>query len=163
MSGGTVPYSPEGAAGAGIMAGAAAALALYVAFWAFPGTIRLNGLRFLGLMAPGRPPTLAIYVIGIAVYVSLCIAFALGYAGLTHAFDVETDIFAWGVLFGLGHWVIDGVVLGIVARRHGAVRSGLLLDPGAFALNLPFATALAFLAVHLLFGMFTGAFYDALR
>ena len=158
-----MPYSPEGAAGAGIMAGVAVALAFYVAFWLFPQTFRLNAFRFLGLMAPGRLPTQAIYLIGITMYVSLCIGFALGYAGLTHAFDVETDIFAWGVLFGLGHWVIDGVALGIVARRHGAVRSGLLLDPGAFALNLPFATVLAFLAVHLLFGMFTGAFYDALR
>ena len=158
-----MPYSPEGAAGAGIIAGVAVALAFYVAFWSFPGTFRLNAFRFLGLMAPGRLPTQAIYLIGIAVYVSLCIVFALGYAGLTHAFDVATDIFAWGVLFGLGHWVIDGVALGIVARRHGAVRSGLLLDPGAFALNLPFATVLAFLAAHLLFGMFSGAFYDALR
>ena len=158
-----MPYSPEGAAGAGIMAGVAVALAFYVAFWLFPQTFRLNAFRFLGLMAPGRLPTQAIYLIGITMYVSLCIGFALGYAGLTHAFDVETDIFAWGVLFGLGHWVIDGVALGIVARRHGAVRSGLLLDPGAFALNLPFATAVGCLAAHLLFGMFAGAFYAALR
>ena len=158
-----MPYSPEGAAGAGIMAGAAVTLAFYAAFWSFPRTYRLNAFRFLGLMAPGRPPTTAIYLIGTAMYVSLCIGFSLGYAGLTQAFDVETDIFAWGVLFGLGHWVIDGVALGIVSRRHAAVRSGLLLDPGAFALNLPFATVLGFLGAHLLFGMFAGAFYDALR
>ncbi len=158
-----MPYSADGAVGAGIMAGVAAILAFYATFSVFPRQVRFNPFLFLGLTVPRLRSMPLVYLLGIAFYLALCILFALGYAGLYQAFDVETDIFAWGVLFGLGHWVIDGFALGAAVRRHGGVGSGLLIDPGAFALNLPWLGVLAFLAVHLLFGMFVGAFYDALR
>lgn len=158
-----MPYSAGGAIGAGIMAGVFTAMALYAAIAIFPRAVPLNVLAYLGATVANSRPGWVVYGAGIVLYLALAVVFALAHAGLHQAFDVETDIFVWGVLFGLGHWVIDGAALGAIGRRHPRVASGALVDPGYFVINLPMPAMVAFLGTHLLFGAFTAAFYDALR
>lgn len=158
-----MPYSAGGAAGAGVMAGVVTLLALYATLFAGQRNLQLNVLFYLGLaVAPAGRPWL-VYPAGFLIFIALSAAAALVHAGLHQAFSVETDIFAWGVLFGAGQWVVLGAALGLLARRHPAVASGAVSDPGPFATHYSLQTAVVFLAMHLLFGAFVAAFYDALR
>jgi hypothetical protein len=138
-------------------------LVLYIVVAASPRQVRLNVLSYLGLAVTGRRHWLVVYLAGLLVWLALAIVFALLHAGLHQAFEIETDIFVWGVLFGLGQWVIVGAALGWLGRRHPGIRTEAVADPGPFAIDLPVQTVLAFLGLHLLFGTFVAAFYDALR
>ncbi len=158
-----MPYSASGAIGAGILSAAAVLLALYAAVFVFPRQVRMNILCYLGLaIVPGRLPALA-YAAGTIACLGIAILAALAHAGLHQAFGIETDLFAWGVLFGLGQWGVLGAALGLLGRRHPALRSQQVADPGLFGINLPLPSAIAFLGVQLLFGAFVAAFYDPLR
>ncbi|MCH7553442.1 MAG: hypothetical protein IIC82_05555 [Chloroflexi bacterium] len=145
------------------MAAVAAALALYATLVFFSRQVRLNVLYYLGALIPQARGDMVRYVAGGVAFLAIAFLFGFAYAGLIQAFDVNDNIFTWGVLFGLGHWVIDGGALGWMARVHPGIARGEIANPGAFAQHLPFASLVAFLGLHLLYGMFFSAFYDAIR
>jgi uncharacterized protein (DUF2236 family) len=91
----------------------------------------------------------------------MSIAFAFAHVGLYQAFDIESSLAAWGLLFGFVHFVVSGMALGMMPMMHPGVRAGVVQAPGIFALSYPRATAMGFLMLHVLFGVMVGSFYDA--
>ena len=82
---------------------------------------------------------------------TLCIYNALG---------LESQLVAWGALFGFVHWIITGMGLGMMRFMHPLVRNGQMDDPGAFAMGFPRMTAMGFFMLHIAFGVSVGAFYE---
>ena len=155
-------YSPVAAVGAGLLSGTVTVLAVYVSVFLVAEN-RLNVFGYLGSLVPRVSGTGWTTLAGILVYLALSALFGLPHAALHVAFDVESDIFTWGVIFGLGHWVVDGGLVAYLDGHHPGVRSGAVEPVGPFLSNLPMQTLIAFLGLHVLYGMFTGAFYDAFR
>ncbi|MBI3744407.1 MAG: hypothetical protein HY261_09015 [Chloroflexi bacterium] len=156
-------YSPIGAIGGGMLAAVVTALFLYAVLVVLPQGGKLDALKYLGLdLAPSGPGWLT-YALGATFMLVLGALFGLVHAALYHLFEVETDIIVWGALFGLAQWLLDGALLGWLGRRHPAVRAERIRDPGAYVLKMPLSAVVTFLGIHILFGMFAGAFYDAFR
>ena len=155
-----MPYSLDGAAGAGVVAALVTLFALAVAMF-LERSLRINVIPFLG--SPFPLPGWLKDLTGLALYGGLSIVFALGYGALYSALEIESNVIEWGVLFGLLHWAITGALLVQVVRVHPRVRDGSILDPGPFLINLSGINGFGFLVLHILFGMTAGFFYDALR
>lgn len=68
---------------------------------------------------------------------------------------------AWGLLFGLAHWAVVGMALGMMPMMHRRIRDGEMEAPGFYALRYPPMTAIGFLMLHLIFGVIVGALYGA--
>lgn len=146
--------------GAGLIAGGIMTAVLYKGIFMMPGQMKMNLLYLLGRMMLGE--RVMIYLGGAMVHAMMSVAFALAHVGLYQAFDLETSLAAWGVLFGFGHYLISGMGLGMMPMMHPMVRSGRLQNPGLFSMGYPAATAMGFLMLHLLFGVLVGTFYEVL-
>jgi hypothetical protein len=62
-----------------------------------------------------------------------------------------------GLILGLCHAVISGLLAPLVGRIHPLVRTGALTSPTVFGLDLGLREATLFVALHLMFGAFVGA------
>ncbi len=154
-------YSITGAINAGIFTAILTLLALYFVVIVVR-SFQLNPVLFLGalLRLRGGP---VLYLGGLLAFGLVSVAFAMAHAGVYQGLDIRTGVLEWGLLFGVAHWAVDGFLLAALARAHPWVRSGEIDNPGFFVLQYPASNALGFLGVHLLYGYFVSAFYDALR
>ena len=132
---------------------------LYVGMAMMPTQMRMNLLRLLGTMM--LPDGTMAYVAGLMIHVGMSIAFALAHVALYQAFDLESNLAAWGLLFGAVHWMIVGMGLGMMPMMHLGIKNGIITAPGPFALNLPKMTAMGFLMLHLVYGVLVGVVYEA--
>ena len=145
-----------GLVGAGIMS-----VVLYMGIALMPNQMKMNLFLMLGTMMlfRGGPPA---YVMGAMVHFVMGIVFGLIHVALYQAFGLESALVAWGLLFGLAHWLITGMTLGMLPTVHGLIRSGEMAAPGAMALKYPPMTATGYLMLHLLFGVAVAAVYSAM-
>ena len=100
------------AVGAGLLAGAAMSMLLYMGIAIMPGQMKMNLFRMLGTMmfADGSMA----YVVGAMMHAMMSIVFALIHVAFFTAFDLETSLAAWGIVFGLAHWMVSGMGLGMM-------------------------------------------------
>ncbi|NQW22207.1 MAG: hypothetical protein HQ475_02045 [SAR202 cluster bacterium] len=146
------------AIGAGLIGGATMTVILYMGILTMPGQMKMNLLYMLGsMMFGGR---LMAYMSGAMIHAMMSVAFALAHVGLYQAFDLETNLAAWGLVFGAAHWVIAGMGLAMMPIMHPRIKDGTLDAPGPFALGYPIGTAMGFLMLHLTFGVLVGVFYE---
>lgn len=132
---------------------------LYIGIFMMPGQMKMNILYMLGSMMFGDRAM--IYMSGAMMHAVNSIAFALAHVGLYQAFDLNGDLALWGLLFGAVHWVIAGMMLGMMPMMHRGIKEGRLQAPGMFALSYPMGTAMGFLMLHLMFGVLVGVLYEA--
>lgn len=151
----------DGGAGAlsGILAGAIMAVVLYMGIAVMPRQMKMNLFLLLGTMILDKGPLA--YVMGGMVHAGMSVGFALAHVAIFDALDVNSALVAWGLLFGLVHWAIVGMALGMMPIMHRGIRLGVVEAPGAYALRFPPMTAMGFLMLHLLYGLLVGAFYEA--
>tara|TARA_B100000315_G_scaffold200504_1_gene192716 strand:- start:1060 stop:1482 length:423 start_codon:yes stop_codon:yes gene_type:complete len=135
------------------------AAVLYMGIAMMPSQMKMNLFNLLGTMLFREK--VVVYMAGAMIHVVMSIAFALAHVGVYQAFDIESSLAAWGLLFGFVHFVVSGMAMGMMPMMHPGVRSGVVQAPGAFALSYPNATAMGFLMLHLLFGVLMGVTYDA--
>ena len=133
---------------------------LYMGIGMMPRQMKMNLFLMLGTMM-FREPSMA-YVAGAMMHGMMSIVFGLIHVAFFTAFDLETSLAAWGILFGLVHWMVTGMGLGMMPVMHPLIRKGEMGAPGAFALNYRSMTAVGFLMLHVLFGILVGASYAAL-
>ena len=148
------------AVGAGLIAGAVMSVLLYMGVGMMPRQMKMNLFLMLGTMMV-RDRSIA-YVAGAMMHGMMSIAFALVHVALFNAFDLESSLAAWGIIFGLAHWVVSGMGLAMTPTMHPLIRKGEMDAPGAFALSYPAMTAMGFLMLHVVYGILVGAFYTAL-
>ena len=132
---------------------------LYMGIAMMPRQMKMNLFLVLGTMTLNRGPMA--YVIGAMVHAGMSVLFALAHVALFDALDLNSSLAAWGLLFGLVHWVIVGMALGMMPAMHRGIRSGQVEAPGAYAMGYPPMTTMGFLMLHLLYGVLVGAFYTA--
>ncbi len=144
---------------AGLLGGAIMSALLYMGIAMMPRQMRMDLFLILGTMM-FRKGKMA-YMAGAMMHAVMSIVFGLIHVAVFVAFDVEDSLAAWGVLFGIVHWMVSGMGLGMLPMVHPAIRRGEIDVPGAFALSYPPLTAMGFLMLHILFGVLVGAFYAA--
>ena len=133
---------------------------LYMGMAAMPNQMKMNLLLMLGTMMIFRSGAMA-YGMGAMVHAVMSIVFALIHVAVYNALGLESELVAWGALFGFVHWIITGMNLGMMRFVHPLIRGGDMDDPGAFALGFPPMTAMGFLTLHIVYGISVGAFYEA--
>lgn len=149
------------AAGAGLIAGVLTLTGLYLTVVFFPTVVRLDVVRAAG-RAVGLAQAPWAYCTGLLVLLAALTATGLVHAALHQAFRVETQVSSWALLFGVGHWLVNGIALGRLGQPDPDDRRDVR-RAGYFALDLPIAAVVIFLGVHLLYAAIFAVFYDGLR
>jgi len=163
------------AALAGLISGGVMAAILYMTMIVMPAQMKMNMFMLLGsmMMPVGAPAFLA----GAMIHSGMSIVFGLAHAAVFSVAEIDSAYAAWGLLFGLVHWGIVGMALGMLPLMHKRIRYGgfrlvpavggnphpetLLDPPGFYALGYPLMTVAGSLMLHLLFGVIFGALYGA--
>lgn len=144
---------------AGLVATGVMTALLYMGRAMAPEKMTMNILQMEGTMVTRA--TGPSYAAGFMMHFMMGVMFAIVHTLLFQAFDLETNLLAWGIVFGAGHWVIAGMGLGMMARIHPLMKTGEMMAPGAFARNLPGMTVMGFFMLHLVYGLVVGLVYDA--
>lgn len=152
-------FEPGWAALAGLIGGAVMALILYMGIFMLPKQMKMDLFMTLGTMT--LPVGAMAFVMGGMIHAGMSVVFGLIYGGVFAAADIGSAQAAWGLLFGLVHWAVVGMALGMMPVMHPRMRSGEIDAPGFYALGYPPMTAMGFLMLHLVFGVIVGALYGA--
>ncbi len=152
-------FEPEWAILAGLIGGAVMAVILYMGIIMLPQQMKMNLFMMLGTMM--LPAGVAAFAMGAMIHAGMSIVFGLIHGAVFAALDIDSAQAAWGLLFGLGHWAVVGMALGMLPLMHPRIRSGEIDAPGFYALSYPPMTAMGFLMLHLVFGVIVGALYGA--
>ena len=147
------------AIGAGLIGGAVMVAVLYMGIAMMPNQMRMNLLLMLGTMM--LPAGVMAYVAGAMIHAGMSVAFGLIHAGVIAGADIESATAVWGLLFGLVHWAIVGMALGMMPLMHRGIQRQEIEAPGFYAISLGPVTAMGFLMLHLLFGLLVGVIYGA--
>jgi hypothetical protein len=145
--------------GAGLLSGAIMSAVLYMGIAMMPNQMKMNLFYMLGTMMLREK--MMVYLAGAMAHAVMSIVFALAHVGVYQALDLDSNLPAWGLLFGFVHFMISGMAFGMMPMMHAGIRSGAVQAPGMFAMNYPRATTAGFLMLHLVFGVLVGVFYDA--
>lgn len=76
-------------------------------------------------------------------------------------FEYITKASSWliGAGFGVIHWLIAGVFLGMMSGVHPLMQDARLDGPGFFAANFGMMSIVAVLLLHIIYGAIVGAIY----
>ncbi len=144
---------------AGLIGGVAMAVILYMGIMMMPQQMKMNLFMMLGSMM--LPVGAAAFVMGAMMHIGMSVVFGLIHGAVFATADISSSEAAWGLLFGLVHWAIVGMGLGMLPMMHPRIASGEVAAPGFYALRYPPMTAMGFLMLHLLFGLIVGVLYGA--
>ncbi len=86
--------------------------------------------------------------------------------GLIYAFfwslGLGAPTWQWGLAFGAVHWLIVGMIMGMIPMMHAGIRSGVVKAPGIWMTNSGGAMAFfAGLMAHMIFGLVVALVYAA--
>ncbi len=152
-------FEPGWAILAGLIGGTVMAAILYMGIVMMPQQMKMNLFMMLGSMM--LPVGAAAFVMGAMMHAGMSVAFGLIHGAVFSAADIDSAQAAWGLLFGLVHWAVVGMALGMLPMMHPRIRDGEIEAPGFYALRYPPLTAMGFLMLHLVFGVIVGALYGA--
>jgi hypothetical protein len=153
-------FDAGAAVGAGLIGGAVMSMLLYMGIAMMPRQMKMNLFLMLGTMM-FRDRMMA-YMAGAMMHAGMSIAFGVAHVALYTAFGLESALALWGAVFGVAHWMMSGMGLGMIPMVHPLMRSGQMEAPGALALRYPAMTAMGFFALHIVFGVVVGTTYAAL-
>ena len=145
---------------AGLGGGAVMIVILYGGIAMMPEQMKMNQLRLLGTMM--LPDGAMAYVGGAMIHAVMSVGFALIHVGFYSAFGLENNLVLWGLLFGVVHWTVAGMGMGMMPMMHLGIKNGTIEAPGFFAMSYPMMTSVGFLMLHLVFGVVVAAVYGAL-
>ncbi len=154
-----VDFEPGWAILAGLIAGGVMAAILYMGNFMLPNQMKMNLFMMLGSMM--LPVGAAAFLMGAMMHAGMSVVFGLIHGAVFAAADIDSALAAWGLLFGLVHWAVVGMALGMLPLMHPRIRNGEIDAPGFYALNLPPMTAMGFLMLHLVFGVLVAVLYGA--
>jgi len=150
-------FEPGWAILAGLIGGAVMAAILYMGIVMMPQQMKMNLFMMLGSMM--LPVGAAAFVMGAMVHAGMSVVFGLIHGAVFAAADIDSAEAAWGLLFGLAHWAVVGMALGMMPLMHPRIRDGEIEAPGFYALRYPPMTVMGFLMLHLVYGVIVGALY----
>ncbi len=122
--------------------------------------LRLDLPWILGTLASPRPTTYN-WMVGYAMYLALSGVIGLIYAA---AFTVVARA-GWrvGALFGIGHAIVAGLLLGLASAVNPAIRHHHLASPGLFLSNWGVFGVIVLFAFCIFYGALVGYIYGPER
>lgn len=141
---------------AGLVGGVAMSVLMTVA--RKMGLVDANMARYEGCMITRRYEGADTYVAGLVMHLVLSVLVAFVYAW---AFALLWEQASWtlGLVLGLGHWAIAGIMLPVMDRMNPCVRDGRIEGFGAFGSGRGAMMIAGFLMSHLAFGALVGWIY----
>ncbi len=98
-------------------------------------------------------------MMGLAMHVMMGIVFAIIYGVLWNA-GIGSVSLLWGLIFGAGHWLISGAMMGGMSMMHAGVKAGTVNAPGVYMTNNGGMMAfMGGLVGHLIFGLVVALVY----
>ena len=116
-------FEPGWAILAGLVGGAVMAVILYVGIIMMPQQMKMNLFMMLGSMV--LPVGAAAFVMGAMVHAGMSVVFGLIHGAIFAAADIDSAWAAWGLLFGVAHWAVVGMALGMMPMGKPADALGL--------------------------------------
>lgn len=153
-------WNGAAAVSAGVAGTAVMTAIMYMGLAMMPRQMPMNIMYMMGTMMSRS--TMPIYVMGAMMHFGLGIAFGLAHTALYSAFELESGLVVWGILFGLVHWMIAGTGMGMLGSTHPRMRTGEVFAPGLFLRNFPQMTVMGFMMLHMVYGLVVGALYEGL-
>lgn len=99
--------------------------------------------------------------LGWAVHFMMGIVFAIVYAAFWAA-GIGSSSAASGALFGTVHWMIVGLMMGVIPILHAGIRAGTVQAPGVYMLkNGGLMAFMGGLAGHVVYGVVVAVVYVA--
>ncbi len=141
---------------AGIVGGIVMSLMMWMA--RAIGLIDAHMERYQGCMITNRPQGTGTIVAGFIMHLMLSALIAILYAW---GFAVIWDRATWvlGLIGGVIHWVIAGIMLPIMDGMNRCVQDDRIRGFGAFGKNYGAMMIAGFLIGHLLYGLIVGWLY----
>ncbi|RMD96586.1 MAG: hypothetical protein D6816_18735 [Bacteroidetes bacterium] len=100
-------------------------------------------------------------MMGMVMHVMMGVVFAIIYALLWNA-GIGTVSLLWGLIFGAGHWLVSGAMMGGMSMMHAGVKAGTVNAPGIYMTNNGGAMAfMGGLVGHMVFGLVVALTYGA--
>jgi hypothetical protein len=100
-------------------------------------------------------------MVGMVMHFMMGVVFAIVYALLWNA-GIGTAGLLWGLIFGAGHWLVSGLMMGGVPMMHAGVKAGTVNAPGVYMTNNGGMMAfMGGLVGHLIFGLVVALVYGA--
>ncbi len=97
--------------------------------------------------------------VGMGIHLMMGALFGLVYAALWNA-GVGSSTILWGALFGIGHWVVAGLMMGGIGMMHAGVKAGTVEAPGVFMVkNGGMMAFMGGLVGHIVFGIVVAIVY----
>jgi hypothetical protein len=97
--------------------------------------------------------------LGMAIHLMMGVVFAIVYALLWNL-GVGTVGLLWGAIFGAGHWLVAGAMMGGMPMMHAGIKAGAIEAPGIFMLNRGGMMAfMGGLIGHIIFGLVVALVY----
>jgi uncharacterized membrane protein YagU involved in acid resistance len=98
-------------------------------------------------------------IVGLAMHLMMGVVFAIIYVLLWNA-GIGTAGLLWGALFGAGHWLVAGAMMGGMSMMHAGVKAGTVEAPGIFMLHNGGTVAfMGGLIGHVIFGLVVALVY----
>jgi hypothetical protein len=97
--------------------------------------------------------------LGWVMHLMMGAVFAIIYALLWNA-GLGSVSLLWGALFGAGHWIVAGTMMGGMSMMHAGVKAGTVEAPGVFMVNNGGVMAfMGGLIGHIIFGLVVALVY----
>ena len=97
--------------------------------------------------------------LGTTMHLMMGVIFALVYAVLWNA-GIGSATLLGGLIFGSVHWVITGMMMGVIPMMHAGIKSGDVLAPGLYMTNnAGFMAFVGGLIGHMVFGLVVARVY----
>jgi uncharacterized membrane protein YagU involved in acid resistance len=99
------------------------------------------------------------HTLGMVIHLIMGVIFAIIYALLWNV-GVGTLGLLWGAIFGAGHWLIAGMMMGGMPMMHAGIKAGVIEAPGVFMLkNGGMMAFMGGLMGHIIFGLVVALVY----
>ena len=119
------------------------------------GMPKMDIVRLLGSMFKKEGSL----VFGWLAHFMMGIVFAMVYA-LLWSIGIRSPTLVSGLIFGAVHWLIVGMVMGMIPVMHAGIKSGLVKDPGVYMTTQGGVMAfMGGLVGHMIFGMIVAIIY----
>lgn len=100
--------------------------------------------------------------VGLIIHLMMGMIFGIVYAALWNA-GIGSAGILWGGIFGIGHWLLAGLMMGGMGMMHAGVKAGTVDAPGLYMTNSGGMMAfMGGLIGHIIFGIVVALVYGLL-
>lgn len=123
------------------------------------GFNKLDMIGYDGAFFTGKSTGIATMLLGALTHAVMSVVVAYIYIFALKLLGLPVNWY-YGLILGILHWIIAGLISPIMDDANLGVRSGLVLPVGAFAYKYGLASMASFALAHLAYGLALGLLYS---